>query len=233
MLRTMFFMAFAAVVSIEGARGAELPDPPPCRNCFVGELKLKPNPVDASGKTKLLDEDLYFVDSASLVWKAGAGDVTDGASIPELLQPIIGGPWEAAYLPAAVMHDHYTDDVHKVRTWQATARMFYAAMIVKNVEIIRAKLMYYAVYSFGPHWDKLKPGVPCGHNCLFSEVLQLNVQPADYHTDVDAKRLELDALRQQIADREIAGRPFTVDDLEEQARQKHPEQIFFINDNTR
>jgi hypothetical protein len=46
-----------------------------------------------------------------------------------------------------VMHDHYTNREHLVR---ATDRMFYQAMLVHNVSFIKASLMYYAVYVFGP-----------------------------------------------------------------------------------
>ncbi|WP_445487854.1 DUF1353 domain-containing protein [Rhodopseudomonas sp. RCAM05734] len=212
------------------AVAAEVTNPPQCKNCFIGELQLSPNPADPSGNTKLLAADLLYVDGNAQVWKAGAGDVTDGASIPGLFQPIIGGPWEKAYLPAAVMHDHYTNNAHMVRTWQSTARMFFSAMVVGNVEIIRAKLMYYAVYVFGPHWDKLAPGVPCGTNCIFSATSQMTFKPADY---ANAHGAELEQLKATIAAREISGDPLNLNDIENMARAKHPTHVFFVNDNTR
>ncbi len=74
-------------------------EPYPCSSCFIGELKLIDNPDDP--RTKILDADLKFIDRSYTAWLAGKGDVTDGASIPELFQPIIGGRWEKDYLPAA------------------------------------------------------------------------------------------------------------------------------------
>src|SRR4051812_23138207 len=98
--------AVATLCLFSFAAGAEpLPDPLPCTACFIGTLKLVDNPADSSGKTKKLADDLYFVDPDKFVWKAGKDDITDGASIPELFQPIIGGPFEADYLPAAIIHD--------------------------------------------------------------------------------------------------------------------------------
>ena len=38
------------------------------------------------------------------VW-IDAGFVYDGASIPELVRPYIGGPWDLRRLPAATVHD--------------------------------------------------------------------------------------------------------------------------------
>jgi hypothetical protein len=220
----------ASLMVAHAALAVEVTTPPQCRNCFIGELNLSPNPADPSGGTRILVSDLFYVDGNAMVWKAGAGDVTDGASIPDLFQPVIGGPWEKSYLPAAVMHDHYTKDLHKVRTWQSTAHMFFSAMVVNNVEIVRAKLMYYAVYVFGPHWDKLRPGVVCGANCIYSESLQMTFKPADYANSHSA---ELDQLKAKIADREISGAPLSLNDLENLARDKHPDHIFFQSDNTR
>ena len=144
--------------SIYVPSGSSAEEPFPCSSCFVGELKLSENPADPTGRTRVLDEDLYFIDLDKMAWKAGKGDVTDGASIPELFQPIIGGPWREDYLPAAVMHDHYTQREHLVRPWWTTDRMFYQAMLIRHVGFIRASVMYYAVYVFGPHWDKLEVG---------------------------------------------------------------------------
>src|SRR4051812_16900828 len=104
------------------ALALDLPDPLPCSPCFIGKLKLVDNASDPTGKTKILVGDLFFVDPDKFVWKAGKDDVTDGASIPSLFQPIVGGPFEADFLPAAVIHDHYTDRRHRVRPWRDAAR---------------------------------------------------------------------------------------------------------------
>jgi hypothetical protein len=225
-----------------------LPDPLPCVPCFIGALKLAANPADGSGRTKLLMDDIYFVDPQKFVWKAGKGDVTDGASIPDLFQPIIGGPFEAGYLPAAVIHDHYTDKAHRVRSWQATARVFYQAMVVNGVNIIRAKTMYFAVYAFGPHWDVIAKGVPCGKNCVFSAPLVLEIEsdgdiktadiaralpddmqfveePADYR---QSHATELADVQARIEASEIQGEPLSLEEIERMAALNHPDSIFLM-----
>ena len=173
-----------------------------CSSCFVGELQLSENPGDPTGKTEILGSDFYFIDRTKIVWKAGKGDITDGASIPELFQPIIGGPWELDYLPAAVMHDHYTNKEHIVRPWRTTDRMFFQAMLVRHVDVIKAKLMYYAVYIFGPHWDHLKKGIPCGPNCVFLKSNKTTYQSADYAL---VHQQELTEVHQLISDAELRG----------------------------
>src|SRR5438445_633155 len=67
-----------ASASAQIAPALEVTNRPQCLSCFVGELRLSPNPADGSGKTKLLAADLFFVGGDGTVWKAGAGDVTDG-----------------------------------------------------------------------------------------------------------------------------------------------------------
>jgi hypothetical protein len=81
-------LTLASAGCFTAAQAADAPNPLNCSSCFIGTLHLSPNPKDAG--TKILEEDLLFVDFNKIVWKAGKGDVTDGASIPELFQPIIG-----------------------------------------------------------------------------------------------------------------------------------------------
>ncbi len=197
--------------------------PYPCSSCFIGELKLIDNPGDP--RTKILDADLKFIDRGNTAWLAAKGDVTDGASIPELFQPIIGGPWEANYLPAAVMHDHYTNRKHLVRTWWDTDRMFYQAMLVKDVGLIKASVMYYAVYVFGPHWGILQPGQPCGPNCTYimKNRSTITYQAADYNL---SHMPELKEVQQQISDAALRGVPLTLPQLESLADRKHRENPF-------
>ena len=46
--------------------------------------------------------------------------------------------------------------------------MFYDAMIASGLTAPKAKLMFYAVYSFGPRWGYLQPGTKCPgtQNCV-------------------------------------------------------------------
>jgi hypothetical protein len=198
-------------------------EPYPCSSCFIGELKLINNPDDP--RTKILDADLKFIDRNYTAWLAGKGDVTDGASIPELFQPIIGGRWEADYLPAAVMHDHYANIKHLVRTWWDTDRMFYQAMLVRDVGLIKALVMYYGVYVFGPHWDELQPGEPCGPNCTYISKNKMTIayQAADYNL---SHKPELEEVRQRITNAALEGAPLTLRDLESLADKKHRDNPF-------
>lgn len=231
--------------SIDGW-AAELPDPLPCGPCFFGELKLKPNETDVSGKTKVLLDDLYFIDPDKFVWKAGKGDVTDGASIPDLFKPIIGGSFEPAYLPAAIIHDHYTSRSHRVRSWRDTARAFYQAMLVNGVDVVKAKTMYFAVYAFGPHWGVLAQGVPCGKNCVFTAPVQLSAKPrggiepstalialpqghvyAEEGADLTAAHAgELEDFRKKVEASELRGTPLSLKDIETIAKLNHGDNVF-------
>jgi hypothetical protein len=247
MLGTMLSLLGAiAMANASVAIAGPLPDPLPCTPCFIGKLSLIDNPDDPTGKTKKLTDDLYFIDQLAFAWKAGKGDITDGATIPELFQPIIGGPFEADFLPAAVIHDHYTNKAHRVRSWRGTARVFYQAMVVNGVNIIKAKTMYYAVYAFGPHWDVLDKGVVCGKNCVFSAPFQLEImtdksvrattlvaqvpdnmqfaeEPSDFRNEHGD---ELRALENKIAANEIRGKPYSLEELEREAESKHSTNVF-------
>ena len=81
-----------------------------------------------------------------------AGAVVDGASIPKVLWPVVGGPFEGKYRDASIIHDWYCDK--RTRTWQATHRVFYDAMLVSGVRAKRAKAMYFAVRWAGPRWEE-------------------------------------------------------------------------------
>ena len=84
------------------------------------------------------------------IWTAPAGTVTDGASIPQVFWSVIGGPFEDKYRDGAVNHD-YECCVQR-NCWHEVHRMFYDAMLARDVERWRARLMYFAVYFFGPRW---------------------------------------------------------------------------------
>ena len=102
------------------------------------------------GRNVLLLADFSYTDPSGEVWLAPKGLVTDGASIPQAFWSFIGGPFEDRYRNAAVIHDEGCDT--RSRTWQDTDLTFYDAMRCGGVGEAKAKIMYYAVYYFGPHW---------------------------------------------------------------------------------
>lgn len=96
--------------------------------------------------------DFVYRDPKGLEWRAPEGWVVDGASIPPLAWPFIGGPFEGKYRNASVIHDVGCDQ--KIRDWEAVHEVFYWAMLASGVETWRAKIMYGAVYHFGPRWSR-------------------------------------------------------------------------------
>lgn len=159
---------------------------------FKGELKLLPEGCQyTKGRKCQLGSMLTFKSPDGLVWQtdiwtAGSHEsgTTDGASIPKWAQPIIGDAYDPSFLKAAIVHDHYCYKENQVRTWFKTHRMFYYALIDLGIDKVKAKTMYFAVFTFGPHWRNLVPGENCGENCIktvapsgrVSEESQLNWQ---------------------------------------------------------
>jgi Protein of unknown function (DUF1353) len=122
---------------------------------FLDPLKVefithaKPRPI-----VKLLKR-FRFRDPNGLVWTVPLNTEVDGASIPQVFWSVMGGPFEGAYINASVIHDHYCDA--KSRNEHDTHRVFYNGMMAAGVETWRAKLMYWAVASFGPKWKFINP----------------------------------------------------------------------------
>lgn len=106
--------------------------------------------LDPDGRRAQLLADVIYTDSKGSVWRAPKGHVVDGASIPRAFWRVIGGPWEGKYRFASVVHDVACDE--KKRGWDDAAKMFYEAMRCSGVTERQAKVMYYAVYKFGPQW---------------------------------------------------------------------------------
>jgi hypothetical protein len=134
-------------------------------DCFTGKLGLVDIPPVEEDKDKALEYDFGFVDSTGTGWQTNSGDPTNGASIPKALQWIVGQPFDPLFVPASVIHDRYCDKIRsrRVYPWKATHRMFYEALLATGVSPSKARLMYYAVYSFGPRWTPAE--IDAGHVC--------------------------------------------------------------------
>jgi hypothetical protein len=186
---------------------------------FVGELVLRD--IDPKGRNFELEQPFGYIDPSGTRWQAEKGLVTDGASIPWPLWSIIGGPFEGEYRRAAIIHDFYCD--RKYRSWKRTHRVFYDAMITGGVSLIKAKLMYYAVWRFGPRWavTEIVPCVPdpsIGKYCASVKATSVEFsveQPIVEEKDVTDAKAELDAVANQI-DRE----GLSVEQLEQLADSK-------------
>jgi len=104
----------------------------------------------------LLEPLVFHQTEGQRTWTAPVGTLTDGASIPPIFWSVIGGPYEGKYRDASVNHDY--ECCVQQNAWQDVHRMFYDGMMARGVELWRAKLMYFAVYFFGPRWPQ--PAAP-------------------------------------------------------------------------
>jgi hypothetical protein len=100
--------------------------------------------------TMTLTQDFAYVDPRLKRWVASKGLVTDGASIPRAFWTIIGNPFQGPYRNGAVIHDAACEEMKE--DWQDVHLMFYEACRCGGVGESKAKLMYWAVYQFGPRW---------------------------------------------------------------------------------
>lgn len=105
--------------------------------------------LDDGRKLRLL-ADYSYTDPSGHVWLSPKDCVVDGASIPQVFWSVIGGPLEGKYRNASVIHDIACDK--KNMPWKKVHRAFYDAMRCSGVDVTKAKIMYFAVYHFGPRW---------------------------------------------------------------------------------
>jgi hypothetical protein len=106
----------------------------------------------ADGREMRLLEDFVYRDQHDTDWDAPTGADVDGASIPQFLWASVGSPYTGKYRLASVVHDIAC--CRKERPWRDVHRMFYHACRCAHVPAMRAKLMFAAVYAFGPKWPE-------------------------------------------------------------------------------
>lgn len=117
-----------------------------------GEFKgtVRAEWLDDGRNMRLLD-DFQYIDPLRENWVAPKGAVINGASIPHVFWSFIGGPFEGKYRNASVVHDVACQE--KKHSWQKVHQMFYGAVRLGGVGEASGKIMYGAVYHFGPRWD--------------------------------------------------------------------------------
>ena len=193
---------------------------------FMGELRLSPDGCQGTGLC-VLDAPIRFKDSAGVVWKAGAGLVTDGASIPDVFEPFVGAPFEERFIRAAVIHDHYCD--RRVRPWLQTHRVFYEALVDQGVSEAKAKTMYFAVLLGGPKWVKVVPGETCDQACVYALTSAAGSEgfwsrPADFgNPSLPQEMAEL------LSELESDASALTLEQIEGRAKAMRPGDFFFAN----
>jgi len=106
---------------------------------------------------KLLDN-FFYIDPSGKRWPAPRNSVVNGASIPwPLWNKWIGPPFVGNYRRASVVHDVACDLREKIcASSQIAHRMFYDACLCGGVGKTKAKVMYWAVRTFGPKWGDQK-----------------------------------------------------------------------------
>ena len=115
---------------------------------FVGIIKTK---WSQQNDFMILLEPVSYTDGNGKKWIVPKGAVVNGSSIPVDLWSVLGyAPYNGPHRIASVFHDYYTEK--QTSTWQTTHQMYYDACLCSGVPIIKAKLMFAALWHFGPKW---------------------------------------------------------------------------------
>jgi hypothetical protein len=105
----------------------------------------------------LLLKPFGYTDSTGVDWEVPEGFISDGASIPEWLWVMIGGPFSGPYRDAAVIHDYFC--VQKSRRWEDVHKVFLEAALNRGTAESLAKTLYAGVLYGGPRWETPKAGI--------------------------------------------------------------------------
>ena len=126
--------------------------PVPARADDFGKFDGNPQTEwNVDGRTMRLLKNFTYEDPKGDKWVAPAGSTVDGASIPRMFWALIGGPFEGEYRNASIVHDTECTEPYK-HDWRAVHRMFYFACRAGGSRLVKAKIMFAAVYHFGPRW---------------------------------------------------------------------------------
>lgn len=137
------------------------------------------------GRSCKLLAPIEYRTEANIQWPVPAGAWLDGASIPQAFWSIIGGPYEGKYREPSVVHDHYC--ITKIRPWRDTHRMFHDAMMCRGVPSFKARIMFYAVYRFGPRWPDVAEAAQAPEPAVADDAVARSVLE-------DARLIEANAL---------------------------------------
>jgi hypothetical protein len=153
---SMRLLLAASVLLIAGCGSKGTPDPLTPFGKFEGRVVTV---WEDDSRNMRLEEDFAYVDARGKRWLAPKGSTVNGASIPQAFWSVIGGPFEGPFRNASVVHDVGCDE--RTEAWESVHRMFHDACRCGGVTPKKAKLMYWAVYNFGPRWPG--PGEPRMH----------------------------------------------------------------------
>ncbi len=148
-----FGLMLSTFVLFTGCKPSTLSDSPDFGR-FEGDIVAS---WSENGRDMVLRDQFTYVDRSNRQWTAPAGSVVNGASIPSGFWSLIGGPFEGKYRNASVVHDVGCTEMRQ--PWQDVHQMFYEACRCGGVDDYQAKMMYYAVYHFGPRWEPIVESV--------------------------------------------------------------------------
>lgn len=157
------------------------------------------------GRDMTLVQDFAYIEPNGKRWVAPKGSVVNGASIPQAFWSVIGGPFEGAFRNASVVHDVGCDD--QSESWEDVHRMFYDACRCGGVSSQKAKMMYWAVYNFGPRWpapgERQLYGLKAAPEVIIDE--EMVRKAAEYFEEHDPSLDEIESLS-------LEGGPLASDD---------------------
>lgn len=139
-LLVSFFLALCTAMAATRAQSNE--------GRFKGELVAT---LLSDGRNMKLVQSFGYIDTRGQSWDVPVGAETDGASVPKAFW-FTHPPFTGKYRAAAVIHDYYCRT--QTRSWQDTHNVFYEAMRTAGVDDRTAKVMWGAVYNFGPRWGE-------------------------------------------------------------------------------
>lgn len=197
---------------------------------FVGDVVAK---WSSDGRTMTLVEPFAYLDPSGVRWDAPKGSKVDGASIPQFAWSIIGGPFEGKYRASSVIHDVACDE--KKRPWEAVHQAFYFGMLASGVSTTKAKVMYAAVYHFGPRWPvkqeirQITSQIMEQRSCVNIGIgepvcvtVPITSQPVEAVIRIDVppptqtlSRQAFDQLRREIESKEASEAPLSLDQIRE------------------
>ena len=106
----------------------------------------------AKGMTKLLEPFVYKVTSGK-IYRIPKGFEFDGASIPRMVQDIIGGAFLPQFLAAAAVHDYLYEK--RIGSRKVADKVLKEILIANKVPKAKASVMYAAVRVGGwYYWRK-------------------------------------------------------------------------------
>lgn len=127
----------------------------PSKGKFVGDLVVRfYSTTSGDGKPVeliLLLKPFGYIDSKGVEWNVPEGFISDGASIPNYLWAVLGGPFSGPYRDAAVIHDYYCHE--KTRPWEEVHLVFLEAALNRGTAESLAQSMYAGILLGGPRWD--------------------------------------------------------------------------------